>query len=247
MTAAGTDPTAMVRSAAVFRRVRTGNAFEETVEHILQAIKLGLVADGERLPSERELAAMLAVSRVTLREAIRVLQQAGYVESRRGRFGGTFVQYRPVKPSRGDLRRVAESMGDGLADALTARRVLESGTAEVAASRTLTALQLDLLRARLHEVTTAPRDVYRQADSRFHLAIAELAGSPTLTEHVADIRMRLNDLLGVIPILDRNIRHSNSQHATIVAAIIGGDPELARAAVIEHVEGTAALLRGFLA
>src|SRR5919206_1364973 len=74
--------------AAVFRPVRTGNAFEETVERLLQAIRLGVAAPGERLPAERELAGRLGVSRVTLREAIRALADAGYVESRRGRDRG---------------------------------------------------------------------------------------------------------------------------------------------------------------
>jgi DNA-binding FadR family transcriptional regulator len=71
--------------------VREGNAFEETVERLLQAIRLGVAVPGERLPAERDLAARFRVSRVTLREAIRALADARYVESRRGRSGGTFV------------------------------------------------------------------------------------------------------------------------------------------------------------
>src|SRR6266487_1521457 len=55
-----------IAQEAVFRPVRSGNAFEEAVERILQAIKLGVVTYGERLPAERELARRLAVSRVTL-------------------------------------------------------------------------------------------------------------------------------------------------------------------------------------
>jgi DNA-binding FadR family transcriptional regulator len=76
---------------ALLRPVRAGNAFEETLERLLTAIKLGIVAPGARLPPERDLAERLSVSRVTLREAIRALQQSGYVESRRGRYGGTVV------------------------------------------------------------------------------------------------------------------------------------------------------------
>src|SRR3954471_7223991 len=75
----------------MWRPVRGGNAFEITVARLAQAIKLGLVAEGERLPSERELAEQLRGSRVTLREAIRALREAGFLESRRGRTGGTFV------------------------------------------------------------------------------------------------------------------------------------------------------------
>ena len=75
--------------AALLGPVRAGNAFEETVERMLMVIKLGLVAPGNRFPPERELAALLGVSRLTLREAIRALQQSGYVQPRRGRFGGS--------------------------------------------------------------------------------------------------------------------------------------------------------------
>ena len=81
----------------VFRPIRTGNAFEETVERLLHAIKLGVVTAGERLPAERELALRLGVSRATLRDSIRELEQAGYVESRWGRSGGTFVIYQPTR------------------------------------------------------------------------------------------------------------------------------------------------------
>ena len=63
--------------SGLLRPVREGNAFEETVERLLTVIKLGVVGPGERFPAERELAAHLGISRPTLREAIRELQQAG--------------------------------------------------------------------------------------------------------------------------------------------------------------------------
>src|SRR5262249_61640979 len=85
--------------AAVLRPVRAGNAFEETVERLLTAIRLGLVGPGEKFPAERDLAAQLGVSRLTLRDAIHELHEAGYVCSRRGRFGGTFVTYDRPSPS----------------------------------------------------------------------------------------------------------------------------------------------------
>src|SRR5882757_907335 len=84
------EPATPVR-VPVWRPVRGGNAFEITVSRLAQAIRLGIVQVGERLPPERELAEQLRVSRVTLREAIRALREAGYLQSRRGRTGGTFV------------------------------------------------------------------------------------------------------------------------------------------------------------
>lgn len=232
---------------ALFRPVRAGNAFEETVERLLQTIRLGVVDPGERLPAERDLAARFNVSRVTLREAIRALAQAGYVESRRGRYGGTFVSRTPPRPRKRDLKRMARQLGDGLDDALTLRYVLEVGAAEAAAARELSDAERDYLRRRLDECGGATLDSYRRLDSRFHLAIAEVSGSSSLTSAVADARMRLNELLDAIPLLTRNIEHSNQQHAAVVEAIIAGDQDAARQAMAEHAAGTASLLRGFLA
>lgn len=231
-----------------FRPVRGGNAFEETVERLLQAIKLGLVRDGERLPPERELAGRLRVSRMTLREALADLQRAGYVESRRGRLGGTFVRYLPVDaaPAADAVERARSRAGE-LDDVLALRRVLEVGAAEVAALRRPAGAEADRLRERLADCAAGPPGGgYRQRDSRLHLALAEAAGSASLAAAVADVRMRVNDLLDAIPLLPRNIRHSEQQHAAVVAAVLAGDPDRARREMADHVDGTAALLRGFL-
>src|SRR4051794_36734489 len=76
---------------SVYSPVPVRNAFEVTVERLAQSIRLGVLAGGDRLPPERELADTLGVSRVTLREAIGALRAAGLIESRRGRGGGTVV------------------------------------------------------------------------------------------------------------------------------------------------------------
>ncbi|HEY0806043.1 MAG TPA: FCD domain-containing protein [Pseudonocardiaceae bacterium] len=231
---------------ALFRPVRTGNAFEETVERLLRAIKLGVVAVGDRLPAERELAARLGVARVTLREAIHALAEAGYVASRRGRYGGTFVtEPRPRRPL-GQPDELARRLGESLDDTLTVRYVVETGAAEVAAQRTLTPGQRRHLADRLAETSTADLVEYRRKDSRLHLAIAEATGSASLTTAVADVRMRVNELLDEIPLLPPNLGHSNAQHEVIITAILGGDPPAARTAMAEHLAGTSALLHGFL-
>ncbi|SDM55150.1 DNA-binding transcriptional regulator, FadR family [Lentzea albidocapillata subsp. violacea] len=224
---------------ALFRPVRAGNAFEETVERLMQSIRLGVVAPGERLPSERDLATRLGVSRVTVREAIRSLQENHYVESRRGRYGGTFVN--EVLPKSAP----AKDFGD-LHDVLTLRRVLETGAAETAAGRSLGPAERRGLRARLEEASTSTLAEYRRKDSRLHLAIAEVTGSAALTAAVAESRMRANELLDHIPLLEPNLAHSNAQHERVIASILDGDPGAARQAMAEHLDGTASLLRGFL-
>ena len=227
--------------------VRAGNAFEETVERLLTVIKLGVVAPGDRFPAERELAALLGVSRITLREAIRALQQAGYVESRRGRFGGTFVTYTRPAPDPGEARRIALADSAQLTDALAFRMALETGAAAGPGRRRRRPRAGSVLLERLAAVNKATPEDYRRLDTLFHLAIAELTGSTLLAAACADARMRLNDLLNAIPVLKHNIVHTAQQHTAIVDAILAGDPERARCAVAEHLDGTGALLRGFLA
>src|ERR1035438_4316384 len=75
---------------AVFAPVRSYTAFEETVERLGTAIKLGLLAPASRLPAERELCARLGIARSTLRQALTALPQSGHVVATRGRSGGTF-------------------------------------------------------------------------------------------------------------------------------------------------------------
>src|SRR3954462_2891292 len=115
----------------MWRPVRGGNAFEIAVARLAQAIRLGLETVGEQLPTERELAERLQVRRVTLREAIAALREAGFLESRRGRSGGTFVVRSTGDAGDGapvlDAAALAREMGDGLHDALDFRRVLEPG------------------------------------------------------------------------------------------------------------------------
>jgi DNA-binding FadR family transcriptional regulator len=226
-------------------QVRAGNAFEETVERLLTVIKLGVVGPGERFPAERDLAVLLGISRITLREAIKALQQAGYVESRRGRFGGTFVTYTRPAPNRGEVRRIAREEGDRITDALTFRMAVETGAAQVLAQSD-EGFDSAVLLGRLTSVNGAGPDDYRRMDTLFHLAIAELTGSSLLAAACADARMRLNDLLNAIPVLQHNIDHTAAQHTAIVDAILARDTGRVQRAVAEHLEGTAALLRGFL-
>jgi DNA-binding GntR family transcriptional regulator len=124
--------------------------------------------------------------------------------------------------------------------------VLETGAAECAAGRVLGQDERRGLRVRLVEAAAADLADYRRKDSRLHLAVAEVTGSASLTAAVAEVRTRVNELLDSIPLLQPNLVHSNEQHELIVAAVLDGDPEAARQAMAEHLDGTASLLRGFL-
>lgn len=227
--------------APVLRPVRTGNGFEEALEQILQIIRLDLVGDGDRLPAERDLATRLGISRVTLREVLRTLADQGLVESVRGRYGGTFVR----RPDVGEPS-AARLSGIDLEDTLRFREVLDTGTADLCARSHLGTGARQRLRDALTATGDASPDSYRRYDTRFHLTLAELTGSASLTSEYATVRARLNQLLDCIPLLVRNLEHAQRQHAELTEAVLTGDAETARTVMREHCAGTAALLRGFL-
>ncbi|MEV4916993.1 FCD domain-containing protein [Streptomyces tirandamycinicus] len=233
------------RLTSVLRPVRGGNGFEEALEQILQVVRLGLVPGGERLPAERELAERMGISRVTLREVLKVLQEEGLVESRRGRYGGTFVRHRPHAEGEDELRRRIAAVD--VEDTLRFREVLEVGAAGLCAAHGLSDEGAGRLRTALTATHDAPLGAYRRCDTLFHLTLAELSGSPTLTTQYAAVRAAVNDLLDCIPLLVRNLEHSQQQHVALVDAVLAGDADTAREVMREHCEGTAALLRGFLA
>jgi GntR family transcriptional repressor for pyruvate dehydrogenase complex len=229
----------------VFGPIRSVNIFEETLERVAYTIKSGIYPPGTRLPSERELAARLEVSRATLREVNRALEQAGYVELRRGRTGGAFVLERPIEASREQARRVAREMGDQLPAALDYRWAVEPAAAALAALRADDS-GVRQLEERHAECLAVSGRAYRGADVRFHGQVALLARSPTIAAAVTGIQQELSDLFSVTPVVESVLRHSDDQHAAIVSAIKSGDAGASRAAMEEHVKGTEAFLRAFL-
>lgn len=253
MSADRTDfPREQMTALRAIAPARSGNVFEETIECLLQIIRLGIIPPGQRFPPERELADQLGVSRATLREAISELQSAGWVSVRRGRGGGTFVSrsYSDETAAAG-AREEGTAMSPGFApeevdDMLTWRRVIEMGVAEVAAGQDLTAAQRGQLAAAVEASRESDLSSYRRLDSQLHLTWAQVTGSPSLVRSMVESRTRANKLLERIPMIDPNLVHSHEQHQRIHEAILAGDPAVARAAMAEHLDGTAALLRGFL-
>src|ERR1700744_1855744 len=115
---------------AVFMPVQPPSTFEETVERLGTAIRLGLLAPDTKLPPERELAKQLRISRSTLRQALTTLVQSGHLISLRGRSGGTLVT---DQPPLADVN--ATPLGAAAWEVLDQRVAIEAGAALLAAER----------------------------------------------------------------------------------------------------------------
>jgi GntR family transcriptional repressor for pyruvate dehydrogenase complex len=234
-------------TSAVLRPIRGHHAFEACVEQLATAIRLGVYPLHSTLPSERELADRMTVSRATLREAMAALREAGLVETRRGRGGGTVVTLKSRTPSARKAARTSPAQRRDWLDALEFRRIVEPGAAHQAADTTLDPAQVAQLRSAHDAVARAgSRAKHRQADSRFHLTVAALSGSPRTIDAVRSVQASLHEMLSAIPVLDTNISHSHRQHRDLCKAITEGQAERARLVMEEHCDDTAALLRGLV-
>jgi GntR family transcriptional regulator, transcriptional repressor for pyruvate dehydrogenase complex len=226
---------------AVFQPVRPPTTFEETVERLGTAIRLGLLAPGSQLPAERQLARKLAISRSTLRQALTTLTQSGHLVSRRGRAGGTFVAEQPplAGPEVGPLDEAAWAV-------LDYRVAIEAGAVLLAAERADAdqLSRLEKLTARMAEADDF--EEYRRFDIRFHIAIAEAAGSPRLVAAMTEVQGQMSDLIGLIAHPHEVLARSNDQHRKLVKKLRGGDSDGAVRLIREHIEGTEHIIAGLM-
>ncbi len=228
--------------AAVFKPVRPPSTFEETVERLGTAVRLGLLAPGTRLPPERELAGELRISRSTLRQALTALVQSGHLVSRRGRAGGTFVSERPpLADHEGEpLEREAWSV-------LDYRVAVECGSALLACERASEEqlARVDALVAKM-AAQVDEFEQYRRTDIRFHIAIAEASGSPRLVSAMTETQGQMTDLIALIAHPAEVLGRSNDQHRRLASLLRKRHGSRAVALMREHIEGTEHILAGLL-
>ena len=167
----------------MFTKVRQVRAFESVIKQMEAAILQGSLCVGDRLPSERELQAMMDVSRNTLRESLRVLEQKGLVEIRKGHRGGIFVKQINadsmseslglfVQSQRITMEEISEFRQD-LEGLLTRRAALRAGSKDIGELKRLLKQAVDL-----SESGVAKWDEFMQMDKEIHLALARIAGNP---------------------------------------------------------------------
>jgi GntR family transcriptional repressor for pyruvate dehydrogenase complex len=223
-----------------FSSVSVVRPYEQIVKQIQQAIRDGQLPRGTRLPTERELAEQFGVSRSVVREAIKVLDTMGLVESRQG--SGSFVRNSTIESiSRAFVLSVSPD-AESVERLFEFRQILETQAAGLAAQRR-TAGQADTIiaAANLLTVPADPNDwsTFGEADGRFHEAIAEASGNPYLRVAVATARQMLQDVVVLFIESIGSIDIAIAHHHRVAAAIANQDANAATAAMTEHIIYTA--------
>jgi GntR family transcriptional repressor for pyruvate dehydrogenase complex len=226
---------AAARDLAAYRPIARTKTTEQVVDRIEQLIIERHLSENEALPSERELAAMLGVSRNILREGLSVLGQKGLIETVPGR------RTRVVRPGFRQLRSTVDLMvrvGDvSLTDLSEVRSILEPEIAARAAERAGPEQieELESIMATL-EVRQGDPAGHVEADRSFHRAIATIAGNTLLVVLMEAIGEPIMHSMALGTSIPRAIAEADAYHRAVCDAIAGRDPEGAAAAMHRHME-----------
>jgi DNA-binding FadR family transcriptional regulator len=231
--------------------VRPVRAYERIVEQVEEAVLRRELLPGERLPSERELVAQFAVSRGTVREALRVLESNGVVRSRPGDPNGPEVLPFSLASLRKQMVRLARVEELTLGELVAFRMVLD-GSAALLAARTRTAEQLAALEEAVAVMRAAAQEGPRrfsETDVAFHEALTRAAGNPLLVLVAEVVRTVVAGLIakGLDDACDSRsaMEEYVSRHVELLEAVRRGDgaqaSRLARTQLLEaygpHVTG----------
>ncbi|MDD2133447.1 FadR/GntR family transcriptional regulator [Pseudomonas kurunegalensis] len=218
-----------------FIRLRQEGRTDEVARRLVEAIELGIFAEGQQLPSESELALQLGVATVTLREALVVLRQRGLIETRRGRNGGSFV-CAPVELAEALLlQRLRNMSGPDLRD-LGDEQTAISGTAARLAAKRSSPEQQARIAQHIETLSQASSRLARhRADARFHIEVAAAAQSLRLTSAEMRLQSEVGELLWMEAAGGGDVTVVENEHRAILEALVAGDSVLAGALAEAHV------------
>ena len=226
-------------SADSFTPIEHPSVYELVVDQLRGAIHMGTYGPGEKLPTERDLAQRLQVSRLSVREAIRVLEVEGYVETRRGATGGIIILDRGLEEQR--IGPYIREMLPRMIEIFEFRSAVEPEAARLAAAR-----RTDEHLARLQEANdqidrSLETQRFRLADSQFHLGITDAAQNAWMREAVE--RARSAVWMPADPLYEHVFRTATAHHGQILEAIRARDGDAAARLMRDHLDFTVADLQ----
>ena len=230
----------MTMTTSIFDRIESEPLADVVVEQVEDLIVQGILREGARLPSERDLSAQLNVSRPKLRDALKKLEESGLITVRHGE--GTFVAKLTGQAMEPALIDLYARHGRAFFDYLEYRRAQEAFAARLAAQRaTLTdreriARHLDALETadEMHDIEGS-----QKADVRFHATIVEASHNAMLIHMMTSIydltRRGVFYNREYLRTMDGTGDKLLQQHRDIASAVLGGDPDKAEAAATAHL------------
>ncbi|MFM9370115.1 FadR/GntR family transcriptional regulator [Streptomyces sp. Da 82-17] len=214
---------------------RAPSLVDGVIAELRQEIARGTWQLGDKIPSETRLAEMLQVSRLSVREAVRVLVHAGLLTTRQGH--GTFVT--ATDEAQVALRRRLDDAGTS--DVMDVRRGLDLVASRLAATRRtdedLRALR-EALDRRAAASARADVEAFADADVDFHLRIAEAAHNAVLRDLYQGMSDALRDSIKGDQCMEHTIARNDTSHEELYAAIESKDPTTATAIALSILDAT---------
>jgi len=219
---------------AIFRPVKQLRVFEEIVAQLKQSILMGRFKPGDRLPTERELVVQFQASRVAIREALRTLENSGFIVTRQGVNGGAYV-----------TELSFEFLGNAFVDLFLAdkisipelhrvRLIIEPEIAKLAALAVTPEFKERLVNAmEAEEVPASSLQEDIKIKTAVHYILAEMCGNRFL-EAIVRSSMKLTHTLIEMVNPTPYIMHPPGMHRPIVEAVLKRDPEASSIAMHQH-------------
>jgi len=222
--------------SAIFAPLGDVGRAGQVEQRLTEAIRSGVLVEGERLPSEPELAGRFGVAVVTVREALTGLRAQGLVTTTRGRGGGTFVAAGATVDEEALAERLGSMSRAELQDRGTHYALVLAGCAELAADRA-DEDEAGSLR-RLLDAEQDGAGAWRHADAELWLSLAALTQSSRVTREVVRLEADFGMIVR-IPLGDERFRDQTwASHRRLVDAIAAGDPDSARKLAQTHLQHT---------
>jgi len=225
----------------MFKQVKQNRAYQDVVEQIQEAIMEGTLKPGSMLPAERELKEQFGISRGTLREALRVLEQKGLIEIRTGVAGGSIIREVNSEKLSENLGLLIRNRAVSLRDLAEFREGMEGGVAALAAQRggeqDIAALQGMLAVAQGHlKEGRKGWDAFVRTDEQIHMALARMSGNPLFITVLTSVYHNIHTYYeNYLPWNNALLQENFNDLCCIVAAVSERDAERARETAQGHV------------
>lgn len=225
------------KSVDTFQNIDAKKVSDYIFEQLQEAIVLKELLPGEQLPPERELCKVFNTSRVTMRDAIAVLKEEGFIEQRRGAKGGTFI----LPLTTHDIERTREKVlndKEKYSQLFEYRNVIEPEVVKLVVNNiSRTDLEeLNVINEKMKNEKN--REEFRSLDVQFHLMLGKCSNNQYFEQAVRMIRLQVNPVLDILPFNEKVHEKSCLEHIQLLEAIENGHAKEAYEIMVNHINST---------